>query len=176
MDTQLFVWLNGLIGHSNFFDEAVYFCAQLLPLVAIGGILGWLYMADVGWRQKAHIFFVSAFSILLSLYGVVGSIQFLYQRPRPFLALASNHLFDIATPSFPSSHATFFFALATAIYFHNKTWGIGFFILAALVSIARVIAGVHYPLDVVAGAAIGIIVASCVAMGARKWWPIHMVH
>mgnify|MGYP001558745976 FL=1 len=61
--------------------------------------------------------------------------------------------------SFPSGHATFFFALATAVYFYNKKWGIGFFIATIFITVSRVIAGIHYPSDIIGGAFIGILVA-----------------
>lgn len=59
--------------------------------------------------------------------------------------------------SFPSRHMTFFFAISTALYFYNKRWGVVFLIAALLIGIARVIAGVHYPLDILGGAVIGVI-------------------
>lgn len=62
--------------------------------------------------------------------------------------------------SFTSSHATNHFALATFFYMtlhpFFKSWGKLFFLWAALISYAQVYVGVHYPLDVISGAIIGI--------------------
>jgi undecaprenyl-diphosphatase len=66
--------------------------------------------------------------------------------------------------SFPSGHAAFFFALATAVTLFNKKvhpersrrTGIWLFVGAFLISLARIYAGVHYPSDILAGAAVGV--------------------
>ena len=82
-------------------------------------------------------------------------IRFFYHRPRPFITLQVNQLLSENEWSFPSGHSAFFFAMAAAIYFYNKKWGIGFFIAAILMNISRIIAGVHYPTDILSGAIIG---------------------
>lgn len=60
--------------------------------------------------------------------------------------------------SFPSSHATNHFGIATFLFFlfwdFNKRYL--FFLWAALISIAQVYVGVHYPSDIIAGAILGI--------------------
>ena len=66
---------------------------------------------------------------------------------------------------------TLFFALATAVWFANRKWGAWYFILATLMGIARIYAGVHWPLDIIGGAAIGIVSTLCVRWllaGSRK--------
>jgi undecaprenyl-diphosphatase len=64
-----------------------------------------------------------------------------------------------ATYSFPSGHATVSFACATtlALAVPRLTWPL--FALATLISFSRVYVGVHYPFDVLAGAALGIAIA-----------------
>lgn len=61
--------------------------------------------------------------------------------------------------SFPSGHATFFFALATYVYVHDRRTGSLFFALAFAVSAERLVSGAHYLSDVLAGAVLGIVVA-----------------
>ena len=102
-------------------------------------------------------------------------------KPDLVLALAQNfnNTIDPVTGkvltdsawSFPSGHATFFFAMATAIYLYNKKWGIWFFVGAILISIGRVIAGLHYPSDILGGAIIGAFVAYVTFYVAQKLYP-----
>ncbi|MFG2223138.1 bifunctional phosphatase PAP2/diacylglycerol kinase family protein [Streptomyces sp. NPDC048644] len=59
------------------------------------------------------------------------------------------------TSSFPSGHAASAVAFATGVAFENKWWGLALAPLAASVAFSRVYTGVHYPGDVLAGAALG---------------------
>jgi undecaprenyl-diphosphatase len=79
-------------------------------------------------------------------------------RPRPFVAHAATiHPFLAHTPdpSFPSDHATAAFAIAVAVALRQRRWGAILLVLAAVVAAGRVFLGLHYPSDVLAGAAIG---------------------
>jgi undecaprenyl-diphosphatase len=81
-------------------------------------------------------------------------------RLRPYVAHpATAHLLIARAhdPSFPSDHSTGGFALACGMFLYDRTIGTGLFVLAAVLAFARVYVGAHYPTDVVAGAAIGIL-------------------
>lgn len=59
--------------------------------------------------------------------------------------------------SFPSGHACASFAAASALYrFLPGKWGVPWIVLAVLIAVSRLYVGVHYPTDVLAGAAVGI--------------------
>ncbi|MFE6688603.1 phosphatase PAP2 family protein [Streptomyces sp. NPDC057743] len=60
------------------------------------------------------------------------------------------------TSSFPSGHAASAAAFVTGVAFENKWWGLTLAPLAASVAFSRVYTGVHYPGDVLAGAALGV--------------------
>lgn len=94
---------------------------------------------------------------ILSRLIITEIIRFLYPVSRPFIGNNINLLFNYsATSSFPSGHAAFYFALSTTIYFYNKKTGFLFLVASFLISISRVFVGVHWPLDVLAGAIVGI--------------------
>ncbi|MEV0368787.1 phosphatase PAP2 family protein [Streptomyces sp. NPDC050636] len=59
------------------------------------------------------------------------------------------------TSSFPSGHTASAVAFATGVAFENKWWGLALAPVAASVAFSRVYTGVHYPGDVLAGAALG---------------------
>ncbi len=71
--------------------------------------------------------------------------------------------------SFPSGHATTSFAAAMVLTFAWPRWAPAFFLLALAIGFSRVYVGVHYPLDVVGGAALGILVALALRFLARRW-------
>ncbi|MFI1398296.1 bifunctional phosphatase PAP2/diacylglycerol kinase family protein [Streptomyces sp. NPDC020681] len=60
------------------------------------------------------------------------------------------------TTSFPSGHAASAAAFATGVALESKTWGAAVAPVAAAVGLSRVYTGVHYPSDVLAGAALGV--------------------
>jgi undecaprenyl-diphosphatase len=82
----------------------------------------------------------------------------LWQRPRPFVAHPHDTILLVARssePSFPSDHAVAAFAIAFSVAFIGRRMGALFLATATLIAVARVIVGLHYPGDVLGGAAIG---------------------
>ncbi|MBB1257713.1 bifunctional phosphatase PAP2/diacylglycerol kinase family protein [Streptomyces alkaliterrae] len=63
------------------------------------------------------------------------------------------------TTSFPSGHSASAAAFATGVALESAGWGAAVAPLAASVAFSRVYTGVHYPADVVAGAALGVTAA-----------------
>ncbi len=158
VDSMLAEQANTLLTISPLFSKVVYVCAEytlvLVPIVLLLFVLFKFHSQ----KERLKVLFFISFSSLLSLFVVTGFIASMVGRARPFQALGTIHpLFFEATSSFPSGHATFFFAFAASLYCHNKAWGIAAYVLAVVVGAARVIAGVHYPLDVVCGALVGVV-------------------
>jgi len=159
LDISTFFLLNSLAGHSPSTDFIIVFLADYLSFILPIIFLVLLYRSASSLREKFWILSVVSFSAFFARFGVTSLIRFFYHRPRPFLLYDVQPLFNEVSYSFPSGHATFFFAFAFAIYLYNKKWGVWFFIATLFMTTARVIAGVHYPSDVLGGMLIGIVVA-----------------
>lgn len=104
-----------------------------------------------------HGVIAAGFSAALAL-GIAQIIVHVWERPRPYVAHAdSAHLFIQAShdPSFPSDHATASFAIAVSLLLRHRRVGILAVVMAAVLSVARVAVGTHYPSDVLAGASLG---------------------
>lgn len=90
-----------------------------------------------------------------------------FARSRPFDAMLDVRIvgFRPVTYSFPSGHACSAFAGAwvLTLMWHRIAWL--FWTLAALIAFSRIYIGVHYPLDVVAGALLGLAVGALVTGG-----------
>jgi undecaprenyl-diphosphatase len=156
LDTQIFYTLNDLAGQSPLLDSAIVFCASYLAYILAAAFLGLLLFPRAPWREKWALFAVAAISTVLARGIITEGIRYLYHRPRPFSVLPVHQLLTDSAWSFPSGHATFFFALSTAVYFYNRRWGALFFLVSTIIVLARVAGGVHYPSDVLAGAIIGV--------------------
>lgn len=108
-------------------------------------------------NRRKDFLIIPLLSALLSRFVFTELIRFFYFRPRPFIEQGITPLFDYApSASFPSGHAAFFFALSAGIYHYNKKVGLWFFAASAAISLARVLAGVHYFTDILGGFAIGV--------------------
>jgi membrane-associated phospholipid phosphatase len=66
------------------------------------------------------------------------------------------------THSFPSGHATTSFACAALLAAVEPRLRIPLYVLAALIAFSRLEAGVHFPLDVLAGSVLGLVLGGAV--------------
>jgi len=143
-------------SHQNvLLDDLIIFVAQYFPYMLGAGAL-FLIFREFGWRRRLLFLSELLLALIISRGLVTEFIQFFYHQTRPFEVLGFTPLIGEAGSSFPSGHAAFFFALATTIIFWNRSWGVWYFFFAFLNGLARVFAGVHWPLDIVGGAAVGI--------------------
>ena len=163
MDKFLFELLNGLIGKWVWLDALVRFLVNdyVVPTTLSLTLVGlWFSGGDLLGRRRRQFAVVHAFMAVLVANALVKLLNLVLFRPRPFADLEVQLLFYRPTDSsIPSNPAAVAFALAAAVYLHERQWGIGMGIVAALFGLARVMAGVHYPLDIVGGALVGIVAA-----------------
>lgn len=155
IDYQIFRVINSLAGRDIYLDRFFIFLAVWLIFVIAGlALIYTLLLAGGAMRRKifVRLFVATAAAWLFNNFVVV----YFYFRSRPFI---SHHVVRLITPlsakSFPSDHATIAFAMAITISYVNKRWGRWLIYLAVLVALGRVLVGVHYPSDVIAGALVG---------------------
>ncbi len=163
MNQSFFLLIHNLAGRNAFLDGLAIFFAQWLPYLLVIGFLVLMY-DQIGSRRKLYLFAEGALAVILSRGIIATTIHFFYYHARPFVVYGFTPLIGESGSSFPSGHAAWFFALAMVVWYANRKWGIWYFILAALMGIARVYVGVHWPFDILGGAAIGI--ASGIAINA----------
>jgi undecaprenyl-diphosphatase len=157
MDLKLLYFLNSLVGKSKFIDALIIFFGQYFSYLLIIIFCLFLYFLKRDQKTKLSSFIITIVSALALSSALTYLIRFLYHRPRPFTAFAIKNLLVETSYSFPSHHATFFFTMATVIYLYNKNWGRGFFIAALIICLSRIIAGIHYPSDILGGMIIGVL-------------------
>lgn len=153
LDFALFEALHNLAGTSGAFNLLIVFAGKYLGPLMLVGFVVLLFTHAKTLRERLWAGSFAFLTVLLSRALFTEIIRFFYARPRPFAVLGFEPLF-VHAPSlaFPSGHMAFFFALALAVFALHKRWGWYFIIGASLIGIARIAAGVHWPLDILAGA------------------------
>jgi undecaprenyl-diphosphatase len=158
VDWSLLHSLNDYLFRHDGVEDPLLFYINVSEALFIA-TLGIIFLAARGprlvdWRRAAVAAVLSA-GLALAIGKVISE---LVDRARPFVADPNGvHLFSghAADAGFPSDHATAAFAIAVAIVLRKRGWGIVALIAATVLSIGRVAIGIHYPSDVLAGAALG---------------------
>ena len=132
--------------------------------VVVGGV------ADLRARRRFPRATASAATAVATAALLAGLLKELVDRLRPAFA---DPTFTAAvttpdTPSFPSGHATTAFAAAVAVSSFFPRLRVPLLALATLVGVSRVYLGVHFALDVLAGAALGTAIGLTVAWSLRS--------
>jgi undecaprenyl-diphosphatase len=136
---------------------AQYLGVLAMPLVVAAGALVWRR-----WRLAAALVLVVPLKLVLE-----RAAKQLVHRQRPGTTVPDAILRGVPHHglSFTSGHAIITFAIAgLLVLVLPRHWGIVAFVLAACNAVARVYLGAHNPLDVVGGAAIGLMIAAVLDM------------
>lgn len=122
--------------------------------ILLGALAVWL------WRKPVVLPLVVIAALLAEALSSLGKL--ITDRPRPPLRYLDPAplVYVPHTASFPSGHAAAGFACAaTLARFAPRRGAIVLYVLAALIAYSRVYVGVHYPLDVIGGAVLGLLIA-----------------
>jgi membrane-associated phospholipid phosphatase len=155
-ESQLFRWVNELSAsiYPAIYPFMQYGTFITIPLVALIAFV-------CGYRRLALVFVVSG----VGIYLVAKLVKVVVERERPRFLLGSvvEHGAGQESLGFPSGHAAVAGALAVALIgYLSWRWVLASFGLAAVVCFGRVYVGAHFPLDVVAGLAMGAAMAAVV--------------
>ncbi len=150
MNNYIFEYLNNFALQNETFDTIVIFLTDNLGLLLIFGLIVFLFTHKHKEDNIRNILVILASAIVAWL--VAKGIKHISLSPRPFEVLDNvNLLFEHGGgDSFPSGHATFYSALATSFYFYHKYLAIIYIIGAILIGLSRIIAGIHFPIDILA--------------------------
>jgi undecaprenyl-diphosphatase len=159
IDSLLFQYLNGFSNHTKLVNDVIYFFAAQLQYV-----LGAILIFAAIWPRRRLV--MPAVALIAA--GIARGIEkeiiiHIWARARPSLVLPAvglikpSMIYGEEYQSFPSGHAIFFFALAAAVYHYDRRLGWLLYAGATAMGVARVMAGVHWPTDIIGGAVLGII-------------------
>ena len=135
----------------------ITFLASFLIWILFAGLI---YLWVIDGRVKREVA-LHAFLSALIAWGAAELIKSLFPTTRPFVTDNFPPL-TLTIPidgSFPSGHTAASFALATSVWLHNKKLGLFFVIIALTIGVSRVLANVHWPLDIIGGIIVGIVIS-----------------
>jgi membrane-associated phospholipid phosphatase len=113
--------------------------------------------AAVDRRQRGH--WLEATATVAVAYGTSTAIKNAIGRKRPAVEDLPAIMRTPTGLSFPSSHSTSSFAAARA--FSSLLPGPPLYAVATAMATSRLLVGVHYPSDIVAGVALGMAMGEC---------------
>ncbi len=160
------IFLNQLsLSYSSIKKIVLFFAKEFDFYVIVFAFLSFSFLLIRSLKRHSvreyFLLFVEGAQILISIlfaWGLSFLIKNITKVPRPYLAFPEqiHALFSYGSyNSFPSGHATLFIALATILFLYHKRLGFLFFLFAFLISVARVMAGIHYPIDIFFGWILG---------------------
>ncbi len=176
MNETIFYFFYNLAHQGFLADRLIVFWANFFPFIVVflAGIFllkrteGSFTFSLVDLYKKYKEFLSVFFSSFLAYFFSVLLKNF-FHTARPFLILPDvQALFLENSHAFPSGHTAFFSALAFALFFINKKVGYVFIGFALIIGIARIMAGVHFPIDILGGFVLGTGVSYLVAYFTRK--------
>ena len=166
-DVALFHFLNDFAGQSPALDWLVRALVNDYAVITLMALsLGALWFAG-GDRDRPR----NQRAVLMALLGIaivnvlIKLMQLYYFRPRPFATETVKLLFyRPSVSSFPSEPVATMFCFVAGVWAFNRPVARVLLIVASAFALSRVVAGVHYPADVVGGALLGV---------ACTWLPVH---
>lgn len=156
MKEKHFIYITDFFRESKIRTSIVKICSKFLPLLVVA------------------IYFLSIFYLAINknskiiLFTLVPAVDFIFislfrnykNNTRPYDVYKFTPLVNFEHgkgKSFPSRHTASAFIIAMACLYINTYLGFFMFILAFLIGISRVLCGVHFPRDVIAGMTISIL-------------------
>jgi len=145
---------------NHMFNSLIIIGAKYLIALPLLATVVFFFQQEKNTKKMLAIFSV----VILPLIFIVAKIASkLYSNPRPFVV---GHFTPLITHSadngFPSDHTLLASAVAMAVFYFNRKLGTILMIIALLVGLSRVLAGVHHLVDIFGSIIISIIVSSLV--------------
>ena len=159
-DASLIIWFNHLAQWPVVRTVALWLAVYGLLLYVVVALWCWYHPSNKRekWRLQRLV--------VLGILGVMMAIVFeqvisaLFFRARPFAVIDTLTAYNVFvdSSSFPSLHTAMATAFAGAwLWSGSRKMGWWLLVWALLIGVSRIIAGVHYPTDIIGGVASGLI-------------------
>lgn len=150
----------------NRFARATPWLHPILAGYATFGVVLFAGLLGLGWwraRQQGRAMTAALWAPLgvLAAVAVNQPLVAAFAEPRPYTHLTGVLVLVARStdPSFPSDHATMAGAAAAGLWRVERRLGLCTAAAAVVMGFARVYVGAHYPRDVIAGLALGVLIS-----------------
>lgn len=155
INTETYKSIVGFFKRNKPCNTVLKLCYNFLPLimfVSYGILIVFMFFSDI------KIFARITLSPL-TVFAIVTFFRKIFNRPRPYEKFATTSVFgkNKKGESMPSRHTACAFIIAMAFMYVSIPLGIAYLIISAFIMISRVLAGVHFISDVIAGMAISLL-------------------
>lgn len=155
ISTETYKSIVGFFKRNKPCNTVLKLCYNFLPFimfVSYGILIVFMFFSDI------KIFARITLSPL-TLFAIVTFFRKIFNRPRPYEKFATTSVFgkNKKGESMPSRHTACAFIIAMAFMYVSIPLGIAYLIISAFIMISRVLAGVHFISDVIAGMAISLL-------------------
>lgn len=155
ISTETYKSIIGFFKRNKPCNTVLKLCYNFLPLImfaSYGILIVFMFFSDI------KIFARITLSPL-TVFAIVTFFRKIFNRPRPYEKFATTSVFgkNKKGESMPSRHTACAFIIAMAFMYVSIPLGIAYLIISTLIMISRVLAGVHFISDVIAGMAISLI-------------------
>ncbi len=154
MNSLLFNYIFRL-SENPFITKFALFLSYPFTYGLIALLFIWIIFVSKRKMFNFSLFFLSVFFSWLT----AAILKNILHVSRPFITEHVIPLYKETGFSFPSEHMAVFTAIAVCMFLVNKKSGIIFSIIAIFIGLSRIIIGVHYPLDILGGLFVGLIIS-----------------
>jgi membrane-associated phospholipid phosphatase len=129
-----------------------------------GGLFFYVFMAAFVFALGQKLLFLQLIVSFAITYALTLLIRFFYYKDRPFKEKYSNFIERLEASSFPSLHSMRVSAMFVILHFYlnNVLFSLLFLSIALAVFASRYYLKKHYPIDILGGAIIGLVVGGII--------------
>lgn len=157
IDISIMLWIQEYL-RSPLMDSIMLFFTRIGDLLAL-----WIFIIFIILLLKKEKRNAIQLALSLVVTFIISEVLLknMIKRPRPFVENSQlpSLIEQPNTYSFPSSHSSTSFAVATSLTFINRIWGLVAYPIAILIAFSRVYLNVHHPSDVIVGMLVGTLVS-----------------
>lgn len=154
MNNQVFNFFYGL-SSEPFIAKLAIFLSYPFTYIVLFSLVIWAIFISKRKMYNFSLFFLSGvFSWLMAFI-----LKIIFKIPRPFISSNIIPLYQETGFSFPSEHMAVFTAISISMFLVNRKFGFLFLLIALMIGFSRIIIGVHYPVDIIGGFLVGLIIS-----------------